>query len=179
MSIAVENRVRGGGSKHHIGPRLIQAVTVIVVVLAGLAVWNIVAPTTMGGKTSYVVTSGSSMLPGYRPGALVITRAREEYEVGDVVAYFNGRVNAVILHRIVALEGSQFTFQGDNNDFVDPYRPAQSELIGESVVYVPKVGQMIARLQDPATFGVVMGMIALLTVGGRRRSPRRSGRRSR
>lgn len=164
MSIAVGDSVIHGVSRRDSLPRLVKLLTLLVVVFVVLAGWKNVAPTAFGGKNSYVVTTGSSMLPGYVPGSLVVTRARAEYEVGDVVAYFNGRMNAVILHRIVALDGSQFVFQGDNNDFVDPYRPSRSELVGEAVVYLPKVGHVVARLQDPAMFGVLVGAIALFSL---------------
>jgi len=73
-------------------------------------------------------------------GDLAIIRKHDTYGVGDVVTYRHPR-SAPSYHRIIDTAGSRFVFRGDNNDFIDPYRPVQSELVGELWVHIPEPGR--------------------------------------
>ena len=67
----------------HLRSGLISAALVVLAV----AVWLLLAPTQIGGETSYVRTSGISMQPRFHTGDLAIVRPAERYKVGDIVAY--------------------------------------------------------------------------------------------
>jgi signal peptidase len=54
--------------------------------LAPIVLLFLFAPTTVGGVTSYVIVSGSSMEPTFSEGDLVVVR-EGSYEIGDVVAF--------------------------------------------------------------------------------------------
>src|SRR3972149_2843356 len=86
------------------------------ITLAVLA-WLFLAPTQVGGQTSYVVVSGSSMQPGFGAGDLVMLRPAGGYQIGDVVAYRDGQLGALILHRIVGQDGPGYVLKGDSNDW--------------------------------------------------------------
>ena len=43
----------------------------------------------------------------------------------------------MVLHRIIAVDGSRLTFKGDNNDFVDPDHPTTGHVIGRLRVQIP------------------------------------------
>jgi hypothetical protein len=108
------------------------------------------------------------MLPRFHGDGIVMTRARDTYRVGMVVAYHNAELHAVVLHRIVARDGDRYVFKGDNNDFRDRFHPTQADLIGEEWVYLPGAGRYLRWLRSPLVFG---GVIAAITVLGLRATP--------
>ena len=85
--------------------------------------WVYLAPTDIGGSTTYVVTHGISMEPGFHTGDLAVLRSAKVYRVGEIVAYHNTAWHMVVMHRIIAREGNRYVFKGDNNTFIDPSRP--------------------------------------------------------
>jgi signal peptidase I len=116
--------------------------------------WIFVAPLALGGQNSYLITSGGSMLPGIERGDLVVTRGTDEYRVGDVVAYQDPRIGAV-LHRIIAIEGGRYVLQGDNNDFIDPYRPEHADIMGKLALHLPGVGNWLSGARQPRNAAIL------------------------
>src|SRR6188768_2500081 len=104
--------------------------TLLIGLFIAVDAWYI-WPSNLGGATSFVVVSGSSMEPTYYTGDLVIAR-ESEASVGDVIVYApEGYGGAQIVHRIVggtAADG--WVMQGDNNDFKDPFTPKGDEVKG-------------------------------------------------
>jgi signal peptidase len=145
----------------------------LVVLAAG---WLLVAPTQLGGRTSYVVTSGNSMEPRISKGDLAITRRRSSYAVGDVVLYDSPALRANVLHRIVAVEGDAFVTKGDNNDFLDGEQPALDDLRGELWLVVPGAGRVLLWFQQPVNLGLAAFILVLLMLGGGREVARRRTR---
>ncbi|HVM12517.1 MAG TPA: S26 family signal peptidase, partial [Actinomycetota bacterium] len=78
-------------------PRKLIASSLAVVVVATL--WFLFAPRQIpGGSVSYVVPSGTSMLPTYERGDVVILREASSYRPGDVVAYESDDLRRLVLH---------------------------------------------------------------------------------
>jgi len=82
----------------------------------------------LGGPVTYIVIRGTSMLPTYQPGDLVLVGEAEEYGPGDVVAYQvpEGEIGEgmILIHRIVGgSAGEGFVLLGDNNDEEDVLFP--------------------------------------------------------
>ncbi len=145
----------------------------LTLVLAGaagplllLVVWATVAPATLGGAATYVITQGSSMEPGVQRGDLVVLRAHDAYRVGDVVAYRSRDLKRTVLHRIVARDGTRFVLKGDNNNWVDPEKPRRSDLLGKRSLVIPRLGHLLAPLQAPRNAALVAGLVAFLAAGG-------------
>jgi signal peptidase I len=157
--------------------RLVASLTSAFTLIAVIAAWIALAPPQLGGRTSYVIVSGNSMEPGMHRGDLAIVREQDVYGVGDVVTYRHPSIGPVI-HRIIDTDGSRFVFQGDNNDFIDPYRPAQGELIGKLWIHIPGAGAWLSRFHSPvyiagllfvAFVGLGCGTAAVHAARGRRR----------
>lgn len=131
---------------------LLWAVGAVVV---GWFLW----PTSLGGCTTLTIVSGQSMEPTYYTGDLVVSRCGP-VEVGDVVVYNPPDVEgARIIHRIVGGDAAEgWIIQGDNNDFLDPWRPTEENILGSSVLHLPHVGKVAAILLSPLTW------ISILTV---------------
>lgn len=126
------------------------------------------------GYLSLVETFGNSMAPRMAAGDLVIVR-QASYGVGDVVAYHSEDLKQVVLHRVIGVEGDRFSFQGDNNDFIDPEEPARRQLFGKELLHIPQGGVWLDRLTSPTALGL-LAFAAVATGGaaGTRRSRRRS-----
>lgn len=134
--------------------------------------WLVFAPGALGGQSIYLITSGISMLPDIENGDLVVLRQADTYEVGDVVAYKDPNIGAV-LHRIIDHERERFVLQGDNNDFIDPHHPDKSEIMGRLWIHLPSVGSWFAKMQQPrnaAGLALVAGLV--FAVPMRERGPR-------
>jgi signal peptidase I len=156
---------------------------IAVLLCAGLVVlWMLFAPTQFGGKTSYVVVNGISMEPKFHKGDLALVRKSNTYNVGDIVVYRHPTIGPII-HRIIGKDGDHYTFQGDNNNFVDSYHPTQAELIGKFWFHIPMVGQPFTKLHNRL---VVAGLVALsgfivllpFALGESKTGRRRRGKRS-
>ena len=127
-------------------------------------------PSGLGGGTSYVVTHGNSMEPGFHTGDLAILRPAGSYSVGDVVAYRSDSLNTIVMHRIVSGDTSGFVTQGDNNDWLDADEPSRDEILGRLFFRVPRGGMALDTLRSPGALVFVVG--GLLTVFGSAYRPR-------
>jgi signal peptidase len=136
-------------------------------VAALMVVWAVtLRPQALGGPAMFVAVRGSSMLPAYEHGDLVVVQSADGYEVGDVVAY---RVPAgeigegrVVIHRIVGGDATAgFTLQGDNNSAPDPWHPGQADMVGIAVFRVSHAGRIISLVQQPA---ILAGMASAIVV---------------
>ncbi|HEY7951412.1 MAG TPA: signal peptidase I, partial [Solirubrobacteraceae bacterium] len=121
--------------------------------IALACLWFYLAPTGLGGSTSYVVTDGISMQPRFHSGDLALVRSRGTYNVGEIVAYNSRTFHTIVLHRIVARAGDRYVFKGDNNNFVDFEHPARSQLIGALWLHIPGMGARLQSLRSPALIG--------------------------
>jgi hypothetical protein len=113
------------------------------------------------------------MAPAFNSGDLAVVRSGGTYQVGDVAAYRSDMFNTVVLHRIVAWHDGHYTFKGDHNSWVDPERPAPSQVLGKQVVRIPHGGAWMHRLASPAA----LGFFAFLVIGGGGASVERRRRR--
>jgi signal peptidase I len=143
----------------------------------GALCWFSFAPAPLGGTATYVTTAGNSMAPRISTGDLVIARPASSYGVGDSTAYYSAQLKTVVLHRIVAVEGDRFVFQGDNNSWLDPEKPTLDELVGKELLHIPQGGIWLKRLTGPAalaayTFLLLAGGTAATTTRQRRKERR-------
>ena len=139
--------------------RLLGIISSLLWAVGALVVGWFLWPTSLGGCTTLTIVSGQSMEPTYYTGDLVVSRCGP-VEVGDVVVYNPPDIDgARIIHRIIGGDAAEgWIIQGDNNDFLDPWRPTDENILGSSVLHLPHVGKVAAILLSPLTW------ISLLTV---------------
>jgi signal peptidase I len=137
---------------------------IFVAVLLG--VWQLAGPIQLGGPASYVIVDGRSMEPTYHDGDLVVARVQEEYAAGDVIVY-NAPIDASfdtkfeVIHRIVEPVAGGFVTQGDNMPRPDGWIAPDEAIHGAAVFHLPKGGQLVAFLRQPAAIiGLLAGMVA-------------------
>lgn len=142
--------------------------------------WFFFAPVQLGGTFSYFQIVGDSMEPTVVHGDLVLLRDHDRYGVGDIVAYGDPELGTV-LHRVRAVEGTQYVLRGDNRDSDDSYRPTEDEIIGAVWQILPNGGHALTAFQTPASailFGGSSLVIGALS-WGRRTGGSTESRRSR
>lgn len=151
---------------------------VLLTVVLVWAAWAALAPPQLGGSTSYVITTGISMLPRYQAGDLVLLRRESSYRVGEVAGYHNGQLGVTVMHRIVAIDGSHYVFKGDNNNFTDSYEPTANQIVGAEWVHLPGWGNFILTLRAPLVGATLLGLMWLFVFWPRSGSrPHRRRRR--
>jgi signal peptidase I len=166
-------------------PRTLRSGLITVALLMfAVAAWVYFAPTQVGGSTSYVVTSGTSMEPRFHTGDLALVRPADHYLVGEIVAYHSTALHEVVLHRIVSRDGERYVFKGDHNSFLDPTRPTRADLVGVLWLHVPHAGLVLKWLHSPITAAALIALFASMVLLGaeekrRRRNRRRSGANAR
>lgn len=134
---------------------------------AALAVgWIFLGPAQLGGGTSYAIIVGSSMEPLLQRGDLALVRESGTYRPGDVVLYESTLLGSKVLHRVERIENQRLVLKGDNNDFVDPERPAETEVIGKLWLHAPVVGKIAGWLRQPLHASLLVGFAVLLALGG-------------
>lgn len=118
---------------------------IVLALLAGLG--YLFWPSSLGGCSTLTIVSGHSMDPTYATGDLVWSRCGDP-AVGDVVVYTPSDADgARVIHRIIGGNGTDgWILQGDNNDFLDPWHPDNSEILGIATVHVPGLGSILYSL---------------------------------
>jgi signal peptidase I len=157
---------------------LAKSLGATVLAVAMVAVLWLFWPTSLGGHTSYLITHGISMEPGFHTGDLAILRAADSYNVGEVAAYHSATLHSVVMHRILsANRAGGFDFKGDNNHWIDPDHPAKSEVVGRLWFRVPGGGKYLNYAHSPWAFAVIG--ILVISMGSTRTHRRKSGRSAR
>jgi signal peptidase I len=143
-------------------PRPLTARLLSALVTGGvIALWCGLAPTSLGGDYSYVVVHGNSMEPHLSGGDIVLLRREASYGLGEVVAYRDPTLGAV-LHRIEAKDGERYVLRGDNRERADSHQPAAAEVIGREAATWPGGLRVILAVTSPATLTVlVVAVVAL------------------
>ena len=150
--------------------RAAQALLLVAVV----ATWAwFLLPQSLGGRASWVLVSGKSMLPTYHTGDLVLVRKQSSYHVGEVIAYLVPKGDPMaglqVIHRIIggdAVHG--FVVQGDNRTAPDSWRPKPQDIVGAKLLRVPYGVVVIQNLRSPLMLGLLAAsfvFVYMLTAG--------------
>jgi signal peptidase len=141
--------------------RVLEAAALIVLGGALFLTW----PTTLGGRVSYLMVSGHSMVPTMHDGDVAVLRSAASYHVGEIVAY---RVPAdevgggtTVIHRIVGGDARHgFLMRGDGNAYDDVWRPKAGDIVGVRRALLPSAADAFAALRSPlvvALFAAIFG----------------------
>jgi signal peptidase len=117
-------------------------------------------PQGLGGRAGWVLVSGTSMLPHYHTGDLVLVEHQSSYHVGQVVAYRvpKGQAGAghVVIHRLIGGNGrTGWTAKGDNRTAPDFWRPTNHDVIGAKLLRIPDAWFVLRFLHTPLLLGLM------------------------
>lgn len=158
------------------GLRRAKRTAVAVLTVATVAVWAwFLLPQSLGGRASWVLVSGKSMLPVYKTGDLVLVRRQSRYHVGEVIAYHVPKGGPMaglqVIHRIVggdAVHG--FVVQGDNRTAPDVWRPKPGDIVGAELLRIPYGVTVVQHLRSPLMLGLLAAsFVFVYALGSRRR----------
>ena len=138
--------------------RGVHAIAWVLLAVAAFVLW----PERWGGSMTYVITSGTSMEPTFVQGDLAILRSAGDYRVGDVAAYDSAELKKIVMHRITKESDEGYTFQGDNNDFLDAETVTEEQMLGELVVRVPGVGRYLTWFLKPLNLAIAAAALFFL-----------------
>lgn len=115
-------------------------------------------PTVFGYQWS-VVLSGS-MEPTVHVDALLVTKAQESYQTGDIITFRSGASQTT--HRIIAITKDGYTTKGDANNTQDqdPVKPEM--VVGKVVLNIPGVGRFVHFFRSP--LGLIVLFAAAIAV---------------
>jgi signal peptidase len=152
-----------------------------------LVLWLIVAfsawflwPSSLGGGTTFVIVSGSSMEPQYAAGDLVVAREGTP-AIGDVVVYRpEGLGNAKVVHQIVGGDGATgWDVKGVNNDWLDQWNPTDQDVVGIVVLRLDADNLLGALTLSPLFWGAFLLVAVGLLLWPERRNDGPDGKGSR
>jgi signal peptidase len=176
MSELVVETAAGGTSRSHSLLASTRTVANVVVILALIGSWFVfLRPQFLGGPAAYVLVSGQSMEPTLHHDDFVLVGRQDAYEDGDIVAYripeSDTGAGAIVIHRIIGgSDESGYLLQGDNRTTPDRWRPRSTDVLGRSLVTIPRAGTLLPFLRSPLIVAAFAGCMAFFFVyfGARR-----------
>ena len=145
-----------------------------VLVVAVLLAWAwFMLPQALGGRAGWVLVDGTSMLPHYHTGDLVLVERQSSYHVGQVIAYRvpqgDPMAGAQVIHRIVGGDAQHgFVVQGDNRTAPDIWHPQPKDIVGAQLLRIPDALLVLRYLRSPLLLGLLAASFVLaLVLGGR------------
>lgn len=111
------------------------------------------------GYSSAIVLSGS-MEPELSVYDMIVTKAEDHYEVGDVIM-FRSSDRSFVTHRVSEiLDDGSYRTKGDANNTADLNSTSDARVAGKVVWVIPQIGRVFTALQTP------LGMMCLIVAGG-------------
>lgn len=153
--------------------RALRVLIAVVLLTSAFYAWRILMPKQLGGSASYVMVSGISMLPLYHAGDAVVLMQEPSYHVGEVVAYYNPQLRIDVMHRIYAIKDGHYLMKGDNNNFIDPYEPTFSDVVGARWLHISGGGWALYYVRQPPIAGTLAGILGFVFISGRKTMKRR------
>ena len=155
------------------------AVLIFVSLLMGIKLYNWNARNLTGnvlpmpfGYGASVVLSGS-MEPAIMTNELILVKAEDSYEVGDVVVFQNG--NVLVVHRIVAMDEETVVTRGDANN-TDDQPIALEQIKGRVFAHIPHVGTVVRVIKTPvATIALILGAVLLVELPFQKEKEKKEG----
>jgi len=115
------------------------------------------------GVRSYTILTGS-MEPKIMPGDLAMVKSvdTDKVQVDDVITFkYDGNT---VTHRIIEKEDKGFITKGDNNNVEDREIVSKDDVIGKVIIFIPKLGYVVAFLSKPIVIVLVLVMLGLLVL---------------
>ncbi len=107
------------------------------------------------GFSSAVVLTGS-MADTISPNDMIITRAQQQYQAGDIILFRD--TASTVTHRIAAVTPRGYVTKGDANNTADTDPVSQEQVIGKVICIIPKVGNVFLFFKTP------LGMLLLTLI---------------
>jgi len=143
---------------------ILIVLTILLVIVATINIYTFICAKIMGKTIATIngygmleVVSGS-MEPTIHVGDFVIINTKaKNYEVGDIVTFYDNE-GSFVTHKIISIANDSMITKGDNNDSDDGIVPTK-DIVGKYVAKITSGGKIMASLKSPFT------MIMILVIG--------------
>ncbi len=143
--------------------------TILIIVLATVLLSNLYLmfapkllnnpnPTVFGYSTAVVISG--SMAPTINVEDMVIIKKFDDYKVGDIISFTNGKSR--VTHRIIEITPDGYITQGDANNSKDIAPIPPQAVTGKVVKTIPGVGHIIQFIQSPLCVMILFMIAALI-----------------
>lgn len=139
---------------------MIRRVAVVGIWFVGLAFVCALFWSMFTGRVLIVRTG--SMEPAIAVGDAIYLDPAREPEIGEVITF--ERPNALITHRVVAIENGLYRTQGDSNQTPDDFLVSPEQVRGVVALRLPFFGYLIAFAREPGGLLILIGLPLLLTL---------------
>ena len=147
--------------------QLVRVLSVALTLLVASAWFVFLRPSALGGSATYVIVSGSSMLPSLESGDLVVAFDQETYAVGDVIVYRVPGAGTQIVHRVIGrARGDGYIVRGDNREGQDYWRPYDEEVVGKMSIRLPGVGTALIYMRTTVGVALIAALTTMLVALG-------------
>lgn len=156
--------------------RLLKAVAVLVVI------FFVLLPFILGTKVyPMTVVEGNSMVPSLYSGDIVVFSAVESKPIpnGTIIVFIQSNLNLngfdyllkpIVIHRVIGTVIQQdgtiyYRTKGDNNQQPDPILVRESNVLGEPILIIPRIGLIFLFLTSPQGLVALIALITLYYLG--------------
>lgn len=109
----------------------------------------------------YIVASGS-MEPTLKVNELIFVRSQKEYEIGDIITFYDETLGGTTTHRIVNIEkNGEITTKGDYNNTEDYNKITNEKIIGK-VIFSSMILGIIVKSQITQIIAIILVFIYLV-----------------
>ncbi len=136
--------------------------------VAFLGLILLVSAVPMAGVSVKIVQSGS-MEPSISTGSIVVIKANEIYQKGDVITFFfNERDVTPTTHRIMSVnedDGEKsYVTKGDANEEKDPGEIEEEAVVGKVLFSAKFLGYVLDFAKKPLGFALIIGLPAAFII---------------
>ena len=118
------------------------------------------------GYSSLIVSTGSMNGSEMKEGDLIIIKDTGDYEIGEIVTFFQDGDEIPTTHRIINIdEDGKWVTRGDANNSKDKRSITSDEIIGEVVLVIPYVGTFIDWAVEGGGLIYIVGIFLILGLG--------------
>lgn len=110
----------------------------------------------------FLVQSGS-MEPAIMTGDVIFVKYQSQYQTNDVITFYEGD-KRIVTHRIVATRDGKFVTKGDANRTEDNSVVDVKNVIGKTILVVPKIGYLVdfSRTLNGFIFFIIFPGVVLI-----------------
>lgn len=124
--------------------------------LAGILSFFIIPQFNLPGVYKLFLVQSGSMSPTIDTGDVVVVQPSKHFYQNDIIT-FSGP-NFTTTHRLVNIDGQDFTTKGDANQVSDQEKINQNQVIGKVNYIIPKIGYLIMFVKT------LPGLITLIII---------------
>ncbi len=145
------------------GQRVLRGVLYALTGLFVLAIAVVFWPRALGGRVQLISVSGTSMLPTYKSGDLIVAVRDKAVETGEIAIYSvpspHCAAGKLVIHRLVDSTDKGLLFKGDNRPSRDPFYVPAGNVQSRPWLHIGGLGRVVSLFLKPWVLMLVVGLL--------------------